>query len=361
MTVKLRQIITIIGAGFVIVGGGLLMGQLYTYILPGVASAEATAYDRLFQFAFAIAGMIILLVDGVLIYCIIYFRRKPGDLSDGPPVHGNTVLEVVWTIIPIIIVSVLSVYSYNVLQVLQLPLDSVAAWFCGPLTPAQALAQPISGGDMVVNVKSRQFAWEFTYPDFGNISSPELHVPLNQTILLRLTSEDVIHSFWVPQFRLKEDAVPGAITEARFVPTVPGTYSVICAELCGMGHSAMRAPLVIENPDEFKAWANGLMSNNASPVSMADVGRRQFIREGCGACHTLKDAGAGGQLGPVLDGLGAGASSRIPGKSAPDYVRESVLDPKTYIVPGYMDVMPSFKDKMTDQEMGALVGYLLQQ
>jgi cytochrome c oxidase subunit II len=361
MTVKLRQIITVIGAGFVIVGGGLLIGQLYKIILPGSASAEATAYDRLFQFAFSIAGMIVLLVDGVLVYCIIYFRRKPGDLSDGPSIYGNRVLEIVWTIIPIIIVSVLSIYSYNVLQVLQLPLDSVTAWFCGPLTPAQALAQPISGADLVINVKSRQYAWEFSYPDFGNISSPELHVPIDQTVLLRLTSEDVIHAFWVPQFRIKQDAVPGAVTELRFVPNTLGTYTVICAELCGMGHSAMRAPLVIESPDKFKAWGDGLMNNKASPTNITDAGRNQFIREGCGACHTLKDAGAGGQLGPALDGLGARASSRISGSSAPDYVRQSILDPKAYIVPGYMDVMPSFKDKMTDQELGALVGYLLQQ
>ena len=362
MKPKYRQVICIIIAAILIILGGLLIGEkMYRYFLPPSASVEAAAYDDLFRFTVSIAAMIFLLVEGVLIYIIVRYRRTRGDTSDGPPVHGNTGLEVAWTIMPAVIVTVLAVYSYNVLKIYELPYESAAAWFCGPLTPAQALAEPISGGDLTVDVFSRQYSWEFKYPQYDNVSSAEMHVPVDEYVLLRLTAEDVIHSFWVPQFRLKKDALPGFVTEARFEATETGVYPIICAELCGMGHSEMRAPLVVESREEFDAWIDGLVSEGVETSDPVTAGRKVFIRLGCGACHTLGDAGAGGQLGPPLDGAGGRAGSQIPGMTAEEYVRQSILDPVSFIVDGYLDVMPANGGQVTDAELSALVEYLLQQ
>jgi cytochrome c oxidase subunit 2 len=359
---RYRQVICIIIAAILIILGGLLIGErMYRYFLPPSASVEAVAYDDLFRFTVSIAAMIFLLVEGVLIYVIVRYRRRRGDNSDGPPIHGNTGLEIAWTIMPAVIVTVLAIYSYNVLKVYELPYDSVAAWFCGPLTPAQALAEPISGGDLTVDVIGRQYNWEFRYPQYDNVSSAEMHVPVDEYVLLRLTSEDVIHSFWVPQFRLKKDALPGFVTEARFEATETGVYPIICAELCGMGHSEMRASLVVESREDFDAWIDGLVSESVGPSDPVTVGRKMFIRLGCGSCHTLGDVGAGGQLAPPLDGLGGRAGSRIPDLSAEEYVRRSMLEPKSFLVEGHLDVMPEYGDRMTDVELDAFVEYLLQQ
>ena len=362
MKPKYRQVMCIALVAILVILGGLFIGaKLSEYFLPQSASVESVAYDNLFRFTLSIAAMVFLLVEGLLLYVIVRYRRRPGDTSDGPPIHGNTALETAWTIMPAVIVTVLAIYSYDVLKVVELPYDSVASWFCGPLTPAQALAEPVSGGDLVVDVISRQYSWEFKYPQHDNVSSMEMHVPVDEYVLLRLTSEDVIHSLWVPQFRLKKDALPGFVNEARFQATATGTYPIICAELCGLDHSEMRAPLIVESEEDFDAWIDGLVSRGVETGDPVTMGRSVFIRLGCGSCHTLGDAGAGGQLGPPLDGEGGRAGSRVPGLAAEEYVRQSVVDPMSFIVNGYLDVMPEYGDRVTDAELSALVEYLLQQ
>lgn len=355
-----RQVITIVLITIAIIAGGLLIGQAYRLLLPRSASVESEYFDQLFTFTISIAGMIFLLVEGLLLYSVLRFRRRPGDEEDGPPVHGNTKLEIVWTVIPAIIVTVLSFYSYDVLKVVDLQYEDIRSWFCGPyLTPGQVLLEPVKGERLVVDVIGRQYSWEFVYPNYGGVSSAELHVPVGQIVLLRITSEDVIHSFWVPQFRLKKDAIPGVFTEARFTATQPGTYPVICAELCGLGHAAMRASLVAETPEEFETWISSLVSGEAGDGSPVEVGRRLFARLGCGVCHTLQDAGSAADLGPPLDDLAGRAGGRVPGLSAQEYVRQSIVEPQAYILNGYLDVMPAYGDRLTTEELSALVEYLL--
>lgn len=362
MNFKYRQVICIfLVAAFIVLGGLLIGSQMYRYFLPKSASLESSVYDNLFHFTASIAGMVFLLVEGALVLILIRFRRKPGDLSDGPAIHGNTSLETVWTIIPAVIVTVLAFYSYDVLKIVEVPYDRISSWFCGPLTPAQALAEPISGGDLVVDVIGYQYYWEFKYPQYGNATSTELHAPVDEYVLLRLTSTDVIHSFWVPEFRLKKDAPPGYINEARFKATTEGTYPVICAELCGLGHSQMRASLVVESRQNFEEWANGLAAATVETSDPMVAGRQLFVKLGCGSCHTLSDAGGNGVLGPVLDGLGARVGSRVADLPADEYVRQSILAPKSFIVEGYLDAMPSFADRVTEAELNVLAQYLLSQ
>jgi cytochrome c oxidase subunit II len=232
-------------------------------------------------------------------------------------------------------------------------------WFHGPLTPGEILSEPIRGGDVVVEVTGRQFAWTYKYPTYG-INTTELHVPINKLILLRLTSTDVIHSFWVPDLRLKKDANPGLVNEMRFTPDKTGTYLVECSELCGLGHAEMRSTLVVQTQADFEAWAEQMVKGGQA-TSPDQAARTILVQQGCGTCHSLKDANLTGQIGPPLDGIGGIAGSRIPGLAAADYIRQSVLDPKAYIVPGYMDVMPSYRDRISTVEMDLLVTYLLKQ
>ena len=166
---------------------------------------------------------------------------------------------------------------------------------------------------MTVKVKGRQFAWSFEYPDNGKVKSAQLVLPKGKPILFKVNTDDVLHDFWVPQFRLKTDAVPGLTTVIRLTPNKLGRYEVVCAELCGIGHSTMRGAVRVVEPAEFDAWIKK-RSNRAATggsggggASAAD-GKQIFNDTGCNACHTLADAGADGTVGPGLDELAAQAA-----------------------------------------------------
>ena len=203
------------------------------------ASEEAEPIDRLFDVMIVLSSFVFAIVMVMFGYAIWRYRAKPGDESDGEPIHGNTKLEIAWTVIPTIIVIFGAVYSGIVLDDIE--------------EPAPAAEQ------MQVNVTAQQFAWTFEYPEAGVISH-ELHVPVGKQLDLHLTAIDVLHSFWVPEWRIKRDLVPkGAGGDevddtVRVTPDVEGTYNVVCTELCGVGHSTMRALAVVESPDEFDAW-----------------------------------------------------------------------------------------------------------
>ena len=201
------------------------------------ASAEADDIDTLLDVMIVLSAFVFAVVMVAMGYAIWKFRAKPGDESDGKPVHGNAKLEVAWTVIPTIIVVFGAIYSWIVLNDIE----------------AEA-ADPLE-----VEVTAQQFAWRFDYPE-QNVTSTELHVPVGQQLKLTLTSLDVIHAFWVPEWRIKRDVVPAGPTgndidnTVVVTPDVEGTYSVVCTELCGVGHSTMRAFAVTESQEEFDAW-----------------------------------------------------------------------------------------------------------
>ncbi|MGI9557160.1 MAG: cytochrome c oxidase subunit II [Solirubrobacterales bacterium] len=201
------------------------------------ASAQADDIDTLLDVMIVISAFVFAVVMVMMGYAIWKFRAKPGDESDGKPVHGNAKLELVWTVIPTIIVVFGAVYSWIVL-------DDIEA------------KEP---DRLQVDVTAQQFAWRFDYPEF-DVTSTELHAPVGRQLELTLTSLDVIHAFWVPEWRIKRDIVPvgpsGNDVDNTIVvtPDVEGTYSVVCTELCGTGHSTMRAFTVVESQEEFDAW-----------------------------------------------------------------------------------------------------------
>src|SRR3954453_16647156 len=200
-------------------------------------STAAPKIDQLLDVMIVLSAFVFSLVVVMLFYALWKFKAKPGDESDGEPIHGNTRLEIAWTVIPTVIVLFGAVYSWVVL-------DEIEAK---------------ETNSMRVDVFSQQYAWSFGYPGKGNVwSQGELHVPVNRPIEFKMHAEDVIHSFWVPEWRIKKDNVPGITTTARVTPDRVGTYQLICTELCGFGHATMRAKVVVESPAKFNEWAEGL-------------------------------------------------------------------------------------------------------
>jgi cytochrome c oxidase subunit 2 len=208
------------------------------------ASTAAPKIDTLLDVMIVLSAFVFALVMVMLFYALWKFKAKPGDESDGEPIHGNTRLEVAWTLIPTVIVLFAAGYSWAILDEIEEPAEN-------PLT---------------VSVFSQQFAWSFGYPGKGNaFSEGELHVPQGRQVHFKMHALDVIHSFWVPEWRIKKDNVPGITTTAIVTPDKPGTYQLVCTELCGFGHSTMRAKVVVEPPARFRKWVAGLDKKTPEP------------------------------------------------------------------------------------------------
>lgn len=253
------------------------------HLLPEQASAAAPLVDDFFNVMVMIGTALFLMVEGAIVFFMIRFRHREGDDTDGLPLDGNLPLEAFWTAIPAVIVIALGVYSVFVFQemggfspgdhhhgsgTLMAHAPEAVVTDAGSPMVAQAAqadpdlpvygfgASPEAEGnlpDVDVNVTGLQFAWIFNYPSSG-ITDGELHVPVGKDVRLNLTAQDVIHSLWIPQFRLKQDAIPGAPTELRFVATKPGTYPILCTELCGAYHGAMRTQVIVHTEDDFAHW-----------------------------------------------------------------------------------------------------------
>jgi cytochrome c oxidase subunit 2 len=210
------------------------------------ASTAAPKIDDLLTVMIVLSSFVFSLVMVMLFYALWKFRAKPGDESDGEPIHGNTRLEVAWTLIPTVIVLFAGGYSWSVLSDIEKPAEN-------PLT---------------VDVFSQQYAWSFGYPGKGMAySEGELHVPVNRQVQFKMHAQDVIHSFWVPEWRIKKDNVPGITTTAIVTPDKIGAYQLICTELCGFGHASMRAKVVVEPPAKFREWVSSLKTKVPQPLA----------------------------------------------------------------------------------------------
>lgn len=212
--------------------GGLTVAQAFIFEwLPDDAAEQAGGIKTLFWFVFWVSVVVFTIVTVVVVYSAFRFRAKPGDDSDGPPVHGNTKLEVVWTLVPAIILAVVGFWAYLV------------------LADNEALAED----RVAVDVVAEQFAWTFRYPG-TNVESGDLRVPVGRQLELRMRARDVIHDLYVPEFYVKQDVVPGITTRLIVNPERTGTFPVVCAELCGLGHNTMRAQVIVMEPAAYDAW-----------------------------------------------------------------------------------------------------------
>jgi len=290
------NILTLV-AGILLAAVSLWYGQNHG-LMPVEASDQAVQVDGLFNMMMTIATGLFIIVQGCLIFVAIKFRRRAGDTSDGSPTNGNIPLEIFWTAIPAAIVLVISIYSFEVYSQMG-GLDPMASM--GHKTPTQATAQHTghspemnmqgmvamdSGRNqlalglgatpenenkppaVLVKVLGLQYAWTFTYPD--GVVSGELHLPIGEDAQLDMTAQDVLHAFWLPEFRIKQDVIPGRQTELRFTPTLLGEYPVICAELCGAYHGIMATKLYVETPEKYQAWlAAQQVAQADSPAQVA--------------------------------------------------------------------------------------------
>src|SRR5438093_592733 len=269
------------GPIFALLGIGTVAGAIAAAVavllpwLPPVASTERGRIDVVFWFTVSICILIFAIVVAVLLYSVVRFRAAPDDDSDGPPIHGHTGLEIAWTLVPTVLVTAIGILSAIV------------------LARDDALGKNV----LEVNVTAQQFAWSFSYPASGNLTTGTLRLPSNRSVLPRLNSKDVIHSFWVPEFGQKEDTVPGTETTLHITPNKVGTYPVICTELCGLGHSVMRTQAIVMTPAAFDKWAKGQAAAIASPRNGV-AGAAVFKNNQCGACHTLAAARPSNTTGP---------------------------------------------------------------
>jgi cytochrome c oxidase subunit 2 len=273
-----------------------------------------------------------------LVYSLIVFRRRKGDTTDAEHMEGNTRLEVTWTIVPLFLVVV---YAY-----------------LGAINLAST--QRADPEAMVVRVTGLQWDWSFEYLPVNGVTvvSKELHLPVDKQVLLRMTSNDVIHSFWVPEFRLKQDLVPGRITQLRITPILEGNYKVRCAELCGTSHAFMEKPVIVESQEEFDAWFDSAL-DEAITASQTPEGRGQALvaANGCGACHSIN--GAPG-IGPTWFAL-IGRTERLTDGSTvvvdEEYVHESIKAPQAKIVAGFENqLMPTYG--FTEEQIADIIAYI---
>jgi cytochrome c oxidase subunit 2 len=381
------SLIWIIVAGLAIVVGGLLIGTLTPYVLPTEGSAEAQQVDSLFRFMLALGGMIFLLVQGLILFSVIRFRAKANDISDGPPIQGNTTLEFVWTVIPAIIVVVITIYAYSVFV----------------NTRAE------KPNEQTVEAVGQRFAWNFNYAVASDelpasvdqaripedvrtvmntegqvtLSSPQLHTWVGQPVHVMLQTQDVNHAFWIPGMRIKQDLLAGRVTDIRFTPIEAGVYRIECAELCGSGHGDMAgtvtadgnlsgAWLIVHADEETflqEFWNPEVASVLNPPEDPAARGRQLVDTLPCKGCHTLSDLGWAGVTGPNLNGVATRTQRLAATGSATmaDYIHNSLRNPTAYVVPGYQPVMPVFSpdpgqpNYLSEASLNAVVAYLLTQ
>lgn len=316
----------------------LVFGPLFQ--LPIRASAEGNAIDNMFQGHFWMISFLFALIMVLVLYSAVVFRRRPGDETDGPHVHGHTGLEIAWTVLPIF-----AVVSFGV-------------W--GSVTLNDLIAP--KNDEIVINVTGRQWSWSFSYPDEDNIKATELVLAVNQPVVLHLNSEDVLHSFWVPEFRVKQDLVPGRETVLRLTPTQEGTYTLRCAEICGQQHTAMMSTVRVVNDTEFAAWvAERSAAIDYAALTPEQRGALWYGPEGdggfgCNSCHSLDGSRI---VGPSWLGIYGRSQTLEDGSTLPTddtYIRNSIFDPDSQIVQGYpaQNMPANFSQRFTDKQAEVL-------
>ena len=226
---------------------GLVVGIVNPFT-SDAASTQGVLIDVLFGITLGLATAVFVIVQGFLLYSIIRFGREPGDETDAAPIRGNTPLEIFWTAIPALVILFIGLLSYQVLADIEQP----------------------KADQLTVEVKAIQYAWQYYYPE-QDITTSELHIPLNRQVHLKLRSNDVIHSFWVPAFRIKKDVMPDRVTETFITGSELGEYPVVCTELCGAGHAVMRSQVVVQSDADFQSW---LASQGVAKAQAAEAAAR---------------------------------------------------------------------------------------
>ena len=303
-------------------------------IFPEQASTLAPQTDALLFFLLAVTTFFVVLIAGTIIVFMIRYRRRDPDEIPESGAHGSLALEIAWTVPPLVIVMIIFFWGASLFATIQRPPDDA----------------------INIDVVGKQWMWKLQHME-GRREINELHIPVGKPVKLTMTSEDVIHSFFVPAFRTKQDAVPGRYTTTWFEATKPGAYHLFCAEYCGTIHSGMIGYVIAMEPAEFQAWLQSGQAGGLPPVSPAAAGEALFQAQGCVSCH----AAGTGQRGPQLAGLfGTTVHFEDGGTSVADenYLRESILEPQAHLVQGYQAIMPTYQGLLSEENVMQLIAYL---
>jgi cytochrome c oxidase subunit 2 len=301
--------------------------------MPAQASAQAVSVDWMWNYQVIAMSFLFSLIVVPLVYSLVVFRRRKGDTSDAEHIEGNTPLEITWTVIPLLVVLA---FAY------------MGAYSLGETRRVDPQA-------MVVKVTAIQWAWKFEYPDYG-ITSKELYLPVDKQALLKMESTDVIHSFWVPEFRVKQDVVPGRVTEYRVTPIELGEYVTRCAEICGTSHSYMESPVHVVSQADFDKWVAEQQAIAAAAQTPEGRGQLLVNANGCAGCHSI-DGKTG--LGPTWQGLFGSEVKLTDGSTVTAdeaFLTESILNPTTTIVEGFQPTMPAYT--FSAEEAANIVAYI---
>lgn len=313
----------------------VILGLRSLDMVPQLASEEGKLVDQLFDLQIYVIAFIFSLIIVFILYSALVFRRKPGDTADGKYVTGNVPLEIAWTLIPLAIVIGFGIMSARDLS-------------------RMTARDP---DELEVEVTGFQFGWRFDYPAY-DLTSSDLYLPRGRKVLFKITSEDVIHSFWVPEFRIKQDAVPGRWTTLRVTPTEVGDFRIRCAELCGYAHAAMYAPVVVVEPADFEAWLAGqeVEAPPSGEVTLVEKGKE--LAKPCLGCHSLDGSVMVGPTWLALFGSERPLQDGSTVVADQEYLRNSILDPQSQVVAGYEPIMPAAYTFLSDQDVEAIVEYI---
>ncbi len=295
-------------------------------------SAFAGEIDFVYMALFWLSVVLFMIVTFPALYFAWRYRYKPGRVT--PHQTHNTMLEIVWSVIPLLLCVGIFFWGLN-------------GWMKFQVAPGEA---------MEIQVTAKQWLWQLEYPD-GSRTVNEIHVPVDKAVRFVMTSEDVLHDFFVPDMRVKNDIVPGRYTQVWFTPTVLGEHVVTCAEYCGKGHSDMKAKLIVETEDKFKEWlaTGGTEWMNYTPEVW---GKMQREDKGCATCHTADGTKS---KGPSWKGIFGTMETLNDGKQVlvdDAYLTESMNFPQAKIVKGYEGIMPSFQGLLHPQDIRGLIAYI---
>jgi cytochrome c oxidase subunit 2 len=303
-------------------------------LLPVEASAQSVEIDQLFSLYTWMISFLFSLIMVVLVYCLIVFRRRKGETGDGAYITGNTALEIAWTAIPLILVVILAYIGGKSLGVIR------------RIDPSALKVKVIAG----------QWYWQYQYPEYG-VSSTDLYLPVGKQIDLVMSSNDVIHSFWVPEFRVKQDLVPGRTTELRVTPTLIGEYKVRCAELCGTRHAYMEGLVNVVSQVDFEKWIS--QQQSAAPIDPALRGQQLAQDYGCANCHSTDGSQ---KIGPTWLHLYQSNVELSDGTSVvadENYLKTAIINANLQIVNGFpANVMPDFSNTLDQTMVESLVAYI---
>jgi len=289
-----------------------------------------------------IAALVFIVVEALLIYAVWRYRAKPSEPDTLPrQIHGNTPIEIAWTIAPAIVLAIVFVMTIRTMGVVAAP------------PPATAAGEPL-----LIKVIGHQWWWEVQYPELGIVTASDIHDPVGRPVQFELTSGDVIHSFWVPELQGKTDVIPGRTNNSHFTVDQPGEYLGMCAEFCGAQHARMRFKVIAESPEEFETWVANQQSPPAEPATpLAQQGQQAFMTNACIGCHTIDGTAAQGKTGPNLthfgsrDTIAAGTLSNTPENLArwlrnPQEVKPGALMPNLNLSETTIDQLVAYLESL---------------